>query len=148
MNRFSYYRLTLATILGLLLIVLAYQQWLRIYTPVDDALRPPIPAGMSPDTQPLFVYGTLQWAPLRFIIIGRFGQPQPARLPGFRREGLTIVADAEHDVEGQVVIVNDQELRALDRYERLGWRYQRIIITLDNSLRAWAYQRLDDGPAL
>lgn len=148
MNRFSYYRLTLATILGLLLIVLAYQQWLRIYTPVDDALRPPIPGGMSPDTQPLFVYGTLQWAPLRFIIIGRFGQPQPARLPGFRREGLTIVADAEHDVEGQVVIVNDQELRALDRYERLGWRYQRIIITLDNSLRAWAYQRLDDGPAL
>ncbi len=148
MNRLSYYRLTLAIIIGLLLSVLAHQQWLRIYTPVDDVLRPPIFVGISPDAQPLFVYGTLQWTPLRVMIMGRSGQPQPARLSGFRRDGLTLVADAEHYVEGLVVTVNDQELRALDRYERLGRRYQRIIVTLDDGLMAWTYQRLDDDPAL
>ena len=36
------------------------------------------------------------------------------------------------------------ELSRLDRYERLGIRYERRTITLDDGTRAWVYLRLTE----
>lgn len=143
MNRISYFRTTLGVLVLLLLSLFAHLQFLRIYTPVQDDYRPLPPVHFNPDTQRLFVHGTLRFAPLRLLVFGRSGQPEPARLSGFRREGLNIVPDEEGFLHGLLLIVNDQELRALDSYERLGIRYRRIVVTLDNGLDAWVYQLLE-----
>jgi gamma-glutamylcyclotransferase (GGCT)/AIG2-like uncharacterized protein YtfP len=124
-----------------------------IYVRLDMALYTP-PSNLTPpvseriDAQdgriPVFVYGTLQHKPLRLLLYGRWDDQSPATLTGYRREGRTIVPDRFASVAGSVIWVSAEELKTLDRYERLGIEYDRIPVALDNGLRTWAYIRRDD----
>jgi hypothetical protein len=68
---------------------------------------------------------------------------------GYRKQGLNIMADPSATVEGMRLTVSSTELRALDRYERLGIRYSRIRVTLEDGSTAWVYQRIEpDADAL
>nr|WP_163557320.1 gamma-glutamylcyclotransferase family protein [Halomonas sp. NO4] len=100
---------------------------------------PPVETG----PHAVFVYGTLRHAPVRWLVYGRVGDPQPAVLEDFRREGLDIAEAPGKAVEGVVLEVSARELARLDRYERLGIRYERVRVTLSDGSQAWAYQRLD-----
>lgn len=92
----------------------------------------------------VFVYGTLRYAPVRLIVMGSFGNSETAVLEGYQRNGLDLSRQPESDVEGLVLHVNPTELARLDRYERLGIRYERIAITLRDGTRAWVYLRLSE----
>jgi len=97
----------------------------------------------DPDVPHLvFVYGTLTLAPVRFIVKGRAGSPEPVTLSGYTREGLDINADPDGEISGLLLEVSADELRRLDRYERLGERYERQLMRLDDGTKAWVYRRL------
>ncbi|WP_309250819.1 gamma-glutamylcyclotransferase family protein [Halomonas sp. SL1] len=101
------------------------------------------PIGEGPHA--LFVYGTLTHAPIRWVVYGRAGDPEPASLPGYRRTGLDLKACADCTVEGLALTVSAEELARLDRYERLGIRYLRIRAELSDGSTAWVYRRLPDA---
>lgn len=91
----------------------------------------------------VFVYGTLRLAPLRWLVMGRVGAPEQKSLTGYQKTGLTLEPKPGHQVEGELLRVSGVELRRLDRYERLGVRYRRVRVTLDDGTRAWVYLRID-----
>ncbi len=107
------------------------------YTPPADA-----PGFDGAPAQPVFVYGTLRRPTVRRLVIGRAVDTQEASLPGFRREHLNIVPDPQARTHGEVIEVKIEELRRLDRYERLGVRYERVWLPLDDGRSAWVYRRL------
>lgn len=92
----------------------------------------------------LFVYGTLRYAPIRWLVYGRTGDPERVVLPGYRREGLDLVVDQGSRVEGLLLRLDAEELSRLDRYERLGYRYERIRVTLADGRQVWSYRRLEE----
>lgn len=92
----------------------------------------------------VFVYGTLRLAPIRWLVMGRAGEAEPAVLEGFRREGLDLKAAPGERVEGEVIVVDAKELRRLDRYERLGIRYERVRLRLADGRLAWVYRRMSE----
>lgn len=134
-------RYLLTTLLGLPLLAAGYLWWSMLspfgYHPPEE------PAPIAAGEHRVFVYGTLRHAPLRWVIYGRSGDPEPARLPGYRREGLDITRDAGASVEGLLLRVDADELARLDRYERLGIRYERIERPLADGQTAWVYRRLE-----
>ncbi|WP_111411874.1 gamma-glutamylcyclotransferase family protein [Billgrantia lactosivorans] len=91
----------------------------------------------------LFVYGTLRFAPVRWLVMGRAGETETAVLEGFRRDGLDLAEAPGDRVEGEVIVVDADELARLDRYERLGIRYQRVPMRLADGRRVWVYRRLE-----
>ncbi len=91
----------------------------------------------------VFVYGTLRFAPVRWVVKGRVGETESHTLSGYRRTGLDLQKDPDSEVEGYLLRVSSEELRRLDRYERLGLRYERRLVQLEDSRQAWVYQRLD-----
>ena len=121
-------------------LVVAYLWWALLsphgYQAPDDL--PPI----NPDIEHrVFVYGTLRQAWIRRLIIGEHPPPEPALLANHRREGLDVRPDTDAQVEGLVLQVEPAQLARLDRYERLGIRYDRIEVMLADGSRAWIYQR-------
>lgn len=124
--------LTLATIGYLWLVLLS--PW--GYQPPED-----LPVIDETRSHRVFVYGTLRYGIVRALVIGRTGDPQPAILPGFEKQGLDIEPRADARTEGLVFEVDADELRRLDRYERLGIRYDRIRSTLADGTQAWVYRR-------
>ena len=93
-------------------------------------------------THYVFVYGTLRYAPIRLVVMGTLGAPEEAVLDGYQRNGLDLSAQPESYVEGLLLRVNADQLGRLDRYERLGVRYERVAKTLDDGTQAWVYLRL------
>lgn len=93
-------------------------------------------------THPVFVYGTLKSAALRWLVMGRAGQPAQYTLQGFERQGLDIAEDPDASVDGLLLQVSAEELRRLDRYERIGIRYERVRIPRENGPDIWVYRRL------
>lgn len=93
---------------------------------------------------PVFAYATLRSDAVRLIVTGRRQATEPARLPGFRREGRTIVPDPDGMVEGLRVTVGPAELARLDRYERVGIVYERVLLPLADGTSAWVYRFLPD----
>ena len=93
-------------------------------------------------THYVFVYGTLRYSPVRWVVMGGSGNTQPALLEGFTKEGLDLAPDANSYVEGLQLTVTADQLARLDRYERLGIRYERIKQTLADGSTAWVYVRL------
>ncbi len=89
----------------------------------------------------VFVYGTLKNPAVRWLIIRGSGDPRPAVLPGHRREGLSLVREEGEQTEGLLLSVDTPELRRLDRYERLGVRYDRVRVNLKDTTEAWVYTR-------
>jgi len=94
-------------------------------------------------TYSVFVYGTLTKPWVRWLVMGRAGDSEPAELPGFRKEALDIKPAGGAITRGQVISVSADELRALDRYERLGVRYERVELTLKNGQSAWVYRLME-----
>ena len=93
-------------------------------------------------THPVFVYGTLKSAPLRWLVMGRAGQPEQYTLQGYERQGLDITRNPDASVDGLLLQVSAEELRRLDRYERIGVRYERVRIPREGARDVWVYRRL------
>lgn len=110
--------------------------------------RPESIADIEQRTHQVFVYGTLTYAPVRWLVMRANGQPQPAQLNGFERNGLDISADQNSQVDGLRLTVTPEQLKRLDRYERLGIRYTRRSITLADGTSAWVYRRLPDSATI
>lgn len=90
----------------------------------------------------VFVYGTLRYAPVRWVVMGASGSPQEATLEGFERNQLDLTPNPHSYVEGLLLEVTPTQLARLDRYERLGIRYERVKQTLSDGTTAWVYLRL------
>ncbi|RAR60352.1 gamma-glutamylcyclotransferase (GGCT)/AIG2-like uncharacterized protein YtfP [Onishia taeanensis] len=133
-------RYALGSTIGTMLIAAGYLWWVLLSPFGYDrpAELPPIPSG----EYQVFVYGTLTHAPVRWLVYGRTGSPEAASLPGFRKRELDLVEDRNQRVDGMVLRVDAEELADLDRYERLGHRYERVRVQLDNGAQAWVYRRL------
>lgn len=140
-------------LLGLLAVCLvaAGYLWLTLlspwgYHPPEDL--PAIEATMDGERgHQVFAYGTLTRPWVRRIVMGRAGPARPDALAGYRRDALDVIPDATGRTVGQVFEVSRRELARLDRYERLGIRYERELKSLESGELAWVYRRLagDDG---
>ena len=121
--------------------------WLTMLSPWFYE-RPDDVADIEQRTHHVFVYGTLTYAPVRWLVMGANGQPRPARLENYRKNGLDLSFAENAHVEGLRLTVTPEQLRRLDRYERLGVRYTRQEITLADGSRAWVYRRLADSATI
>lgn len=115
--------------------------WLTMLSPWFYE-RPDDLADIEQRNHQVFVYGTLRYAPVRLVVMGSFGDPEKAVLEGYQRNGLDLSSQPGSKVEGLLLRVDADELARLDRYERLGVRYERVEITLEDGSRAWVYLRL------
>lgn len=141
-SRKSRIRHTIAVIFALLASGVGYL-WLTFVSPFGYNPRIELPVIEEDATYSVFVYGTLTKPWVRWLVMGRAGEGEPARLPGFKREELDIKPVPGAVTEGQVITVDAEELRALDRYERLGVRYERMELTLKNGESAWVYRLME-----
>lgn len=133
---------TLATFLTLLVAGIGYL-WLIFASPFGYNPPENLPAIDEDATYSVFVYGTLTEPWVRWLVMGRAGDSEPAKLPGFRKDELDLKPAPGAVTEGEVITVNADELRALDRYERLGVRYERVELTLQDGDSAWVYRLMD-----
>lgn len=107
------------------------------YTPPADL------AAIAPDRDHrVFVYGTLRQPLVRRLVTGRWIDTREAILPGFVQRGLDLERQEGARTEGEAFTVGARSLGRLDRYERLGIRYERIPATLASGEQAWVYLRL------
>ncbi|APX93060.1 hypothetical protein BWR19_09035 [Halomonas sp. 1513] len=132
-----------AVITGLALspLLLVGYLWLTMLSPLTYDRPEHLPTIAEGEHQ-VFVYGTLRYSLVRWWVYGRSGSPQPARLEGFRRSGLDLEPSEGDVVEGLLLEVDQHELARLDRYERLGIRYERVPKELADGQIAWVYRRL------
>jgi gamma-glutamylcyclotransferase (GGCT)/AIG2-like uncharacterized protein YtfP len=138
-------RLLLLSLLGLPLAIAGWL-WLTMLSPFTYD-RPEDLAPISAGPHEVFVYGTLRLGLMRWIVMGSAGDSETAVLEGFRREGLDLTEAPGEDVEGEVIDVSAEELARLDRYERLGLRYERVRLKLADGREVWVYRRLpEDQP--
>lgn len=134
---------TLVLLLALVASVLTYL-WLTLLSPYGyDYPEAMAPEATEAGHHRVFVYGTLRYAPVRWIVTGRAGDPEPYTLEGYRKKGLDIKPAPGEEVEGMILTVSVEELRRLDRYERLGVHYRREPITLEDGRKAWVYQLME-----
>ncbi|MGM0951889.1 MAG: gamma-glutamylcyclotransferase family protein [Pseudomonadota bacterium] len=138
-------RYTLATVLAIFVVGISYL-WLTFASPFGYNPTVDLPTIEEDATYSVFVYGTLTHPWVRWLVMGRTGESEPAKLPGYRKEELDIKPADGAVTKGEVITVDADELRALDRYERLGVRYERVKLTLENGESAWVYRLMD--PAL
>lgn len=96
----------------------------------------------GPCDQRVFVYGTLRNPLVRWLIVGRRISTAPAAVSGFDKQRLDIQPLPDGRVPGEVFSVAPKELARLDRYERLGVRYERVCLALDSGEPVWVYRRL------
>lgn len=132
-------RLLMAISLGL--VSVAGWLWLTMLSPWFYDRPADLPV-IEQRTHHVFVYGTLRYAPIRLVVMGSFGAPEQAVLEGYRRNGLDLTQQPDSQVEGLRLRVDATELARLDRYERLGIRYERVKKTLSDGSSAWVYLRL------
>lgn len=129
---------------GFGLISVAGWLWLTMLSPWFYD-RPDEISDIEQRTHHVFVYGTLRYAPIRFVVMGSFGAPEEAVLEGYQRNGLDLSPQPNSQVEGLRLRVDATELARLDRYERLGIRYERVKKTLNDGSSAWVYLRLPEA---
>ena len=132
--------------LAIIAITLALLLWLwwTLFSPwgyAPPADLPPLDAAVQ---HQVFAYGTLRQPLLRWLVIGRLPEVQPAVLPGFRKQGRNVLPQPGALTRGVVFAVSAGELRRLDRYERLGVRYQRRQLPLASGRSAWVYLRIEN----
>jgi gamma-glutamylcyclotransferase (GGCT)/AIG2-like uncharacterized protein YtfP len=117
--------------------------WLTFASPFGYNPTGELPEIDNNASYQVFVYGTLTQPWVRWLVTGRAGDSEPARLPDYRKEDLDIKPVAGAVTRGEVITVSGEELRALDRYERLGVRYERVKLTLQNGEQAWVYRLME-----
>ena len=138
-------RQALISALLLLPLLIASYWWLIwqspwLYQPPAD-----FPVIESEEAQQVFAYGTLKSPWVRLVVTRRISGGEADRLQGFERRGLNLVeAELETKVEGIRFEARPEELRRLDRYERIGIRYERRLHYLESGQQAWVYHLL--GP--
>lgn len=135
----------LATVFTLIVVGTTYL-WMTFASPFFYDPVGELPEIDDNATYSVFVYGTLRKPWVRWLVMGRAGETEPAKLPGYRKEELDLEPDPNAVTEGKVITVGADELRALDRYERLGVRYERVKLTLKDGRSAWVYRLIE--PAL
>ena len=130
---------------GLLPLLLASYWWLVWQSPW--LYQPPVdlPAVDDRESHLVFAYGTLKSPLVRMIVTHRISSGEAARLPGFEKQGLNIVPSEESHTRGIVFEATPEELRRLDRYERIGIRYGRREHELSSGQTAWVYHLLPDN---
>jgi gamma-glutamylcyclotransferase (GGCT)/AIG2-like uncharacterized protein YtfP len=131
----------------ILLLGLAGWLWLTMLSPWFYD-RPDHLADIEKRSHHVFVYGTLRYAPVRWIVMGGSGNPQAATLEGYQRNGLDLSPLPDSQVDGLRLRVTADQLARLDRYERLGIRYERVEKQLADGTRAWVYQRLPNAQGM
>ncbi|MFO7813395.1 MAG: gamma-glutamylcyclotransferase family protein [Pelovirga sp.] len=133
---------SIGIILLLLLLAIGAWGWWTFVSPFNYS--PPSSTVVERDAgeQRVFAYGTLRNPLVRLLITRELTDSTPAQLPGYRKQGLDITEADSAKTKGVVFSVTPQGLRRLDRYERLGERYQRLQLTLADGKPAWVYQRL------
>ncbi len=89
----------------------------------------------------LFVYGTLRSNGVMKSVLQteETKERTPVILQGFRKNGLNILEDQDESVEGDVVEVNEDEMKLLDNYESVSSGvYRRIKVNIgDESITAY-----------
>lgn len=134
--------LLLVTLIGLPLAVAGWL-WLTMLSPFTYD-RPDHLPEIDEGLHEVFVYGTLRSGLVRWVVTGRAGESRPATLEDFRRSALDLEEAPGERVQGEVITVSAEELARLDRYERLGIRYERVRLTLADGSEAWVYRRLPE----
>ncbi|WP_290612853.1 gamma-glutamylcyclotransferase family protein [Arsukibacterium sp. UBA3155] len=129
--------------LSALFMILAGYLWLTFASPYGYHPRGELPAIDDNARYSVFVYGTLKQPWVRYLVMGRAGTGNPATLPGYQKEALNITPAPGAVTKGLVITVSGTELRALDRYERLGVRYERVELPLESGETVWVYQLMD-----
>ncbi|NWN83574.1 MAG: gamma-glutamylcyclotransferase [Halomonas sp.] len=117
--------------------------WLTLLSPFTYD-RPEHLAPIDEGPHRVYVYGTLRLPPVRWIVIGEAVETRPAYLEDWRRTRLDLEPAPGERVPGEVFTVDTEALARLDRYERLGIRYERVRITLADGSEAWVYRRLPE----
>jgi gamma-glutamylcyclotransferase (GGCT)/AIG2-like uncharacterized protein YtfP len=125
------------------LLVMTAWLWLTMLSPWTYE-RPEDLERIGAGPHRVFVYGTLRHAPVRWLVMGRAGETEPAVLEDVVRNGLDLASAPGERVAGEVLVVGTGELYRLDRYERLGIRYERVKMTLEDGREAWVYRRLEE----
>ncbi|WP_280567898.1 gamma-glutamylcyclotransferase [Chromohalobacter sp. 296-RDG] len=117
--------------------------WYTFQSPYgyEAPTNPPIMDGRL-EHHTVFVYGTLRYAPIRWLVMRRAGPKTPSRLRGYARDELDISPAPNQQVDGYTLSVTSDELKRLDRYEHLGERYRRVNVKLASGQSAWVYRRL------
>lgn len=133
----------ISTVLAVGLVLGTSGLWYRMLSPWGYTPPPDLPRIEAGVAQRMFAYGTLRNPLVRGIVVGRHVRTGQAELPGYRKEGLDLRAQVGASVEGEVFVVEAEELRRLDRYERVGVRYERFEGVLDDGSRAWVYRRIE-----
>ena len=136
-------KLILLAILATLLVsftALLFYLWFAMLSPYGYERPDTLPAIDSSRDHEVFVFGTLTQPWVRYIVMGRAGETEPAVLEGYEKEALDIRPSTDEEVEGQLLRVTPGELARLDRYERLGIRYERVKMTLADGTSAWVYR--------
>ena len=91
----------------------------------------------------VFVYGTLRYDLIRWLVTGDIDiASSPATLKGYTRHDLDIAPRVGGTVEGELLKVSTPALQRLDRYERIGARYRRVNVRLEDGTSAWVYRRI------
>lgn len=134
--------LLLALLVGLPL-ALSGWLWLTMLSPFTYE-RPDHLPEIDAGPHKVFVYGTLRSGLVRWVVTGSVLESQPARLEGFRRVALDLESAPGEHVEGELITVSAKQLARLDRYERLGIRYERVRLRLADGTEAWVYRRLPE----
>lgn len=132
-------RVLIAALAGLA--VLLIYLWVVLLSPFGYQAPKDLPP-VTPGEHQVFVYGTLRFGIVRWLVYDRWGDPEHAVLSGYRRDGLDLEKETGARVEGYLLSVDAEELRELDRYERLGIRYRRVKVTLASGDSVWVYRRL------
>lgn len=135
-------KVSLLLLSGIFIILTGYL-WLTFVSPFGYKPTVALPEIDDNASYSVFVYGTLKKPWVRALVMGRAGKGVPATLPGYQQEARDIKPAPGALTEGLVINVSGTELRALDRYERLGVRYQRVEVTLQNGETVWVYQLMD-----
>ena len=121
--------------------------WFSLFSPWGYTPPPDLSPIEEQVEHRVFAHGTLRYPVVRRLVIGRQVPAQPAILPGHRRERLNVIPEPGACTPGKVFVVEAAELGRLDRFERLGVRYQRIKLLLEDGEPAWVYQRRSEsGP--
>lgn len=125
-------------VVALLLTIWIWPVYLPPVTPAMEEAQ----AELDNGPHRVFGYATLTNPLVRLIVVGQPVPSSAARLPDMRREGRDISPAPGAVLEGRVFETDDAGLLRLDRYERLGERYRRDVMTLGDGSRAWVYRLL------
>ncbi|MFU8863802.1 MAG: gamma-glutamylcyclotransferase family protein [Rhodobacterales bacterium] len=129
-------------LVALLLMVWIWPVYLPPVTPAMEEAREQAQAVPDDGPHRVFGYATLTNPVVRLIVVGQPVPSSAARLPDMQREGRDIFPAPGAVLEGRVFETDDNGLLRLDRYERLGERYRRDVMTLSDGSAAWVYRLL------